>query len=254
MSGAPRSSAGMPFWKNRRPGPNRTMADSRHCRYQLLRVPMVEGRHHVAAHLQHEHGQREHRGHDQRALERGALARLALLRAILGRRPRGAAFPCRACAAAQRTRFIARLVHGRHQGRHIGAARQRHHRTFGGQIHAGRLHALHLFQRTLHAAHARGAGHALHLQLHAGLRHLVARLLYGGNGSRQVGRALEADAGLLGGQVDHGLLHARQLPERALHTAHAGGAGHALHGQVYGHAGPGRCIHCQLLVFSMGAL
>ena len=41
MSGAPRSRAGMPFSKKRRPGPNSTMSVSTNCRYQLFCVPMV---------------------------------------------------------------------------------------------------------------------------------------------------------------------------------------------------------------------
>ena len=41
MSGAPRSSAGMPFLKKRSPGPNSTMLASTNCRYQLFCVPMV---------------------------------------------------------------------------------------------------------------------------------------------------------------------------------------------------------------------
>ncbi len=54
---------------------------------------------------------------------------------------------------------VARLPHRRHECRPRRLGRRLHARVLGGEVDGGRLHARHVRERPLHAAHARGARH-----------------------------------------------------------------------------------------------
>ena len=101
----------------------------------------------IAQHGQHQRG-RQQQAHAHR--QKTGPGRQVLGRIVLPRR----------------ARLVARIAHGAAQqgihGRALGI--RGHHisdaRGLGGQVHGGILHAGHLAQRPLHAAHATGAGHA----------------------------------------------------------------------------------------------
>ena len=196
----------------------------------------------MAAHFQQEHRQREQGGKEQRFLQRRTLRSLALSRGIFhGRAFTGLRHSCG---------FVARLGNGGDQRPHIGAVADLYAGALCGQVHAGGLHARYFLERPLHAAHAGSAGHAIDLQIDLALRHGIAGLLHCRNGGGHHGLRLrgvvQAQAGFLGGQIDHGTAHARHFLERTLHAAHAGGTGHAFHRQFdqgSGHGAFRQCIH-----------
>ena len=203
--------------------------------------PVVERGHHVAAHFQQKHGQRKRRGKDQRLFERLTLCGLALGRGVF----HGRTFT----GLGHGRGFIASLGNGGNQRAHIGAVIDRDAGTLGRQIDHGVLHAGHFFQRPLHPAHARGAGHAAYLQVHTLCWHGIAGFFNGRHGLRQDGRSLggvvQFETGFFGGQIHHSVLHAGDLFERALYPAHTGCAGHALDRKVKS-AWLRQCIHCVL--------
>ena len=199
---------------------------------------MVKRGHHVPPHFQQKHGQRKHGGKDQRFFECVALCRLALGRGV---------FHGLALTRLGHWRcFVTGLGNGGNQRAHVGAVADLHAGAFGGQVHHGVLHARHFFQRPFHTAYAGCASHAIHLQIHVlrwngvtGFFNRSHRQWQHSSGLRGV---IHRQAGFLGGQVDHRVLHTGHFFERTLHPAHTGCAGHSFHRQLES-ARLAQCIH-----------
>ena len=99
--------------------------------------------------------------------------------------------------------------------------------TAGGEVDIRCDHTRHALQHLLDAADARGAAHALDVELQAVAPHLVASLRHRLDQRRQGHRGGRGHGGDLGRQVDARRLHALDLHQGALDMRHARGAGHA---------------------------
>ena len=192
--------------------PQRALADRRV-------QPVVEGRHQVAAHLQHEHRQRQ-RGRQQH------VAAQLLLFVVLAFAPRPA-FVRRGRRRLQRPARVAghRQRHRQRIAIQVVAA---YGRGAGGQVEAGRFHAGLPGEHALGTADAGRAVHALHRQRQRGRRgNAEAGLLH----RRHQGLALQvrsaADHGAGRCQVDAGRQHAGHTRKHTLQPRDAGRTGHA---------------------------
>ena len=168
----------------------------------------------VRSHLQHKHRQAQ-RGRDPQIPSQGAflgcLAQGDLLRQMGG--------------GHGHTRIISRIFDGTDQGGRIGLSN--HMCPLGCQIDRGIGYPGHGFQRTFHPGDARGASHALDLQIDRKRGDVIARIL----DSLDEQRTVNGCAGHLcpfGGKVDRRRLNAGHRFQSALDTADARGAGHAL--------------------------
>ncbi|OPY07075.1 MAG: hypothetical protein A4E68_02030 [Syntrophaceae bacterium PtaB.Bin095] len=134
-------------------------------------------------------------------------------------------------------KFVAQIGDGLLQARHaIPGLFMENGGPGCSQIDRHILHAADGFQGVLHAAHAGGAGHSADgdrrfIQppgnglidpddLVPQFPDLFAKLL------RLDRSGIEVHDGLLGGEIDRGLLHAGHFPQSLLHAAHTGSAGH----------------------------
>ena len=206
-----------------------------------MRHPVMEGRHHVPAHLQQEHRQRQRCRQPQVTPQRPLLGYLAIRNRVSARFPgntctmgiSGLAYSARSCTGILATIHHACRIPGllgrRQQRRH--RRQSTHRRPFRGQVHAGRTHARHRLQRPLHPAHARGATHLVHLQHHGALGHVIAHLLHRLHQLLRLQRLGQRHRGPLGGQVHVHRRHPGHLAQRHLHPPHTRRAAHALDGQ-----------------------
>lgn len=177
MSGVRRMSAGMPFWKNRSPGPNRMIVVSRNWMYQLLYAGEQKG-----AHLQHDHR------HCQKSSKRdGAEQALCLPFACISLSvDRFTRRDAAGCIAGLFDRSLKIGKFGRTGNDADGRPR-------GCEIHRRVRHTGHGFQRRLDPIDARGATHALDREIDGLGCNVIAGIPDGADDSLCVSRAGKCD-------------------------------------------------------------
>ena len=179
---------------------------------------LMHARDQMRPHFHHEDRQGEHQCQQEIAFQFQRLCLAAVLRLVARR------------SATIFARLIARPGHRRDQI--LDRRASPHLRPPGGQIDGGRRNAGRRQQRPLDPAHAGGAAHSLDRQFLRGGGNAIARLLDRAGDGAVIHPRIGHNIGPRSGQIDADRAHPRHLAQRPFHPPDAGGAIHALNGNM----------------------